>query len=134
MSFSIGQEKANAEQLEHKLFLYQTMVNAAVEPITLWKGGITMIKRALLAVTVFLMLAGQTIAQEPFEKDTIRTSKGDLEITFIGHGTLMMACQGKTIHIDPFSRLADYTNFPKADIIFLTHHHRDHLDVDALNE
>ena len=35
MSLEIGQEKANAEQLEHKLFLYQTMVNAAVEPITL---------------------------------------------------------------------------------------------------
>jgi L-ascorbate metabolism protein UlaG (beta-lactamase superfamily) len=72
-------------------------------------------------------------AQETFEKDTIRTSEGDLKITFIGHGTLMLTFGGKIIHIDPFSELADYSKLPKGDIIFLTHEHRDHLDPKALN-
>ena len=35
MSLKNDQRKSNAGLLEHELFLYQTMVNAAVEPITL---------------------------------------------------------------------------------------------------
>ena len=34
MSLKNRQEKLDQKRLEHKLFLYQTMVNAAVEPIT----------------------------------------------------------------------------------------------------
>jgi L-ascorbate metabolism protein UlaG (beta-lactamase superfamily) len=67
-----------------------------------------------------------------FETDVIPTSAGDLSITFIGHGSLMMAFNGRTIHIDPYSSVADYTSLPKADIVFLTHEHSDHLDKDAL--
>lgn len=67
-----------------------------------------------------------------FEKDIIKTSAGDLEITFVGHGTLMMIFDGKIIHVDPVSRVADYATLPKADVILLTHHHRDHLDQAAL--
>lgn len=69
-----------------------------------------------------------------FESDVIPTSAGDLAITFIGHGSLMMTFNGKTIHIDPYSSLADYTSLPKADIVFLTHEHSDHLDKDALSK
>ena len=68
-----------------------------------------------------------------FETDIIKTSAGDLKITFIGHGTLMLTFGGKTIDVDPFSEVADYTNLPKADIILLTHEHRDHLDLKAFN-
>jgi L-ascorbate metabolism protein UlaG (beta-lactamase superfamily) len=67
-----------------------------------------------------------------FESDVIPTSAGDLVITFIGHGSLMMSFNGKIIHIDPYSSLADYASLPKADIVFLTHEHSDHLDKDAL--
>jgi L-ascorbate metabolism protein UlaG (beta-lactamase superfamily) len=70
--------------------------------------------------------------QELFEKDEIETSLGKLEITFIGHGSLMMSLGETIIHIDPYSRLADYSLLPKADIVFLTHHHGDHLDSTAL--
>ena len=68
-----------------------------------------------------------------FEKDTVKTDAGDLEIMFIGHGTLMLTYKGKVIHIDPWSKLAEYTKFPKADIILLTHHHRDHLSAHILS-
>jgi L-ascorbate metabolism protein UlaG (beta-lactamase superfamily) len=69
-----------------------------------------------------------------FETDVIKTSGGNLEITCIGHGTLMFKYNGKIIHIDPWTKLADYSQLPKADIILLTHHHRDHLDPKALDQ
>jgi L-ascorbate metabolism protein UlaG (beta-lactamase superfamily) len=71
-------------------------------------------------------------AQEKFETDIVKTSAGDLEITFIGHGTLMFNFGGKVIHVDPWTQLADYSNMPKADLILLTHEHRDHLDLKAI--
>jgi L-ascorbate metabolism protein UlaG (beta-lactamase superfamily) len=74
------------------------------------------------------------MALEEYEKDVIKTSAGDVEITFIGHGTLMLFFGDKVIHIDPWSRLADYSKMPKADMILLTHHHGDHLDPAALRE
>jgi L-ascorbate metabolism protein UlaG (beta-lactamase superfamily) len=67
-----------------------------------------------------------------FEQDVIQTSIGDLEITFLGHGTLLLKLQDKIIHIDPFSNVANYSKLPQADLILLTHEHRDHLDPDAL--
>jgi L-ascorbate metabolism protein UlaG (beta-lactamase superfamily) len=44
----------------------------------------------------------------------------------------MFAFGGKIIHVDPFSSVADYSKLPQADLILLTHEHRDHLDLKAL--
>ncbi len=73
------------------------------------------------------------LAQEKFETDIIKTSAGDLKITFLGHGTLIFNLGGKVIHVDPYSDVADYDSLPKAQLILLTHEHRDHLDLKALN-
>ncbi len=67
-----------------------------------------------------------------FEEDTIKTSAGDLKITFIGHASLIFAFGGKTIYIDPDSRLADFGSLPKADMILITHEHKDHCDPNAI--
>ena len=75
----------------------------------------------------------EAAAQEKFETDVIKTSAGNLEITFIGHGTLMFTFGGKVIHIDPWTQLADYSKLPKADLILITHEHRDHLDLKAVD-
>jgi L-ascorbate metabolism protein UlaG (beta-lactamase superfamily) len=80
----------------------------------------------------FLLAVSAVSARAAFEKDTITTSGGDLVITFVGHGSLMMEFDNKVIHIDPSSAAADYSDMPKADIILLTHHHGDHLDKASL--
>ncbi|MEW6520407.1 MAG: MBL fold metallo-hydrolase [Thermodesulfobacteriota bacterium] len=72
-------------------------------------------------------------ARTPFAADTIKTSAGDLIITFIGHGSLMFDFAGRIIQVDPFSKLADYSTLPRADIILITHDHYDHLDLPAVN-
>ncbi|NPU84458.1 MAG: MBL fold metallo-hydrolase [Syntrophaceae bacterium] len=76
------------------------------------------------------MVAGA--AEKTFETDVFPTSDGDLTITFLGHGTLMMAVGGKVIHVDPVGQYADYARLPKADLILVTHEHSDHLDLKAI--
>jgi len=88
--------------------------------------------RWLVLANLMIAFSGIAVMAQEFEKDTIETSGGRLEITFIGHGTLMFAFAGKVIHVDPWSNLADYSKLPKADLILLTHEHRDHLDPKAL--
>jgi L-ascorbate metabolism protein UlaG (beta-lactamase superfamily) len=81
---------------------------------------------------LFAVLAGSAAASG-FETDKIKTSAGDIKITFIGHGTLMFDLGGKVVHVDPVAREADYTKMPKADFILVTHEHGDHFDKNVLN-
>jgi L-ascorbate metabolism protein UlaG (beta-lactamase superfamily) len=87
----------------------------------------------LLSSMLNVIMVVSAIAREKFETDIIKTSAGDLKITFLGHGTLMFNFGGKVIHVDPYGNLADYDTLSKADLILLTHDHQDHLDLKALN-
>jgi L-ascorbate metabolism protein UlaG (beta-lactamase superfamily) len=69
---------------------------------------------------------------DSFEVDLLPTPAGDLQITFLGHGSLLFAFGGLQLYVDPFSQVADYSRLPKADLILLTHEHMDHLDPLAL--
>jgi L-ascorbate metabolism protein UlaG (beta-lactamase superfamily) len=73
----------------------------------------------------FLLLAPQVATE--------KTSKGDLKITPIVHGTLMFEFGGKVIHIDPYSAGPDLSKYPKADWIFITDIHGDHYDPKAID-
>ena len=64
-----------------------------------------------------------------------------MKITFLGHATLLIRTDGKTLLVDPFisgnDKVADKINIQelKPDFILLTHAHNDHtLDVEAIAE
>jgi L-ascorbate metabolism protein UlaG (beta-lactamase superfamily) len=93
-----------------------------------------MVKHILLLSLFCISLETATLAGNTFETDVVKTAEGDLEITVIGHASLMFRFGGKIIHVDPFSSMADYSKLPQADMILLTHEHRDHLDLKALEK
>ncbi|MEK6754541.1 MAG: MBL fold metallo-hydrolase [Bacteroidota bacterium] len=86
----------------------------------------------LILLLVAVAAAGSIFGQTKFETDTLQTREGNLEITFLGHGSLMLAFKGKVIYLDPVSRYADFSQMPKADLILITHEHGDHLDSAAV--
>jgi L-ascorbate metabolism protein UlaG (beta-lactamase superfamily) len=86
----------------------------------------------MVVVGVALIVLATVASGQGFQKDVIPTSAGELQVTFVGHGTLMLGFGGKIIHIDPFGKLADYSSMPKADLVLITHAHGDHLDPSAL--
>ncbi|MFH0977064.1 MAG: MBL fold metallo-hydrolase [Spirochaetota bacterium] len=91
--------------------------------------------KIVLALMLFAILGmAKSVSLEAMEKDIIKTSSGDLEITFIGHASLMFKINGKIIHIDPCGDEGDYTKLPKADMVLFTHDHSDHMDPAALKK
>lgn len=66
--------------------------------------------------------------------ETYATGSGDLKVTLLGHASVMFQYAGKTIFVDPFSKVVDFSTLPKADLILITHEHFDHLDTIAINQ
>ena len=94
----------------------------------------TMIFKIFLSIVLVGVMAVSVVyGQKKHQVDVIKTSDGDIQITCIGHGTLMLSYAGKVIHIDPVSMYADYTALPKADLVLVTHEHGDHLDAKAID-
>jgi len=96
-----------------------------------------MIRLTVFAIIFTMVLTLPAFAEDKEEdsmskEDVIKTSAGDLKITFIGHGTLMFGFGEKIIHVDPVSGEADYSSLSKADLILVTHEHGDHLDPAAI--
>ena len=58
--------------------------------------------------------------------DVVHTSRGELRVRPLYHGSVMLEFDGKVIHVDPWSQ-GDYTGVPQADLIVVTHTHADHL-------
>ncbi len=86
-----------------------------------------------LILSIFVVaLPALAWAQSGFQTDTLKTSSGDLQMTFIGHGTLLFQYGNVVVHVDPVSQYADYATLPKADVILVTHEHGDHLDPKAI--
>ena len=58
-------------------------------------------------------------------------------MALIKHGTLALSYKGVSIQVDPvaeYGKHTDYaTEFPKADVILVTHEHGDHLDKSAID-
>ncbi len=65
--------------------------------------------------------------------DVVSTSQGQLRITPLFHGSVMLELGPEVIYVDPWSA-SDYTGLPKADLILVTHTHADHLDLAMIRE
>lgn len=89
--------------------------------------------KACLTSYLFLMTAA-VFSQKMPEVDRIQTSAGDVELFFIGHGSLMFRHQDYAIHIDPVSSSGSYKGLPQADLILVTHEHYDHLDIELIGK
>ena len=71
-----------------------------------------------------------------FQTDTFKTREGKaVTITAIKHASLRIQYDGLEIQVDPVAKYApetDYSKFPKADVILVTHEHFDHFDCDTI--
>ncbi|HAM09132.1 MAG: metal-dependent hydrolase [Bacteroidetes bacterium GWE2_41_25] len=83
---------------------------------------------------IICIMATKASSQDTPEYDRISTSAGDVVMHFIGHGSLMFRLDTFAIFIDPVSSSGNYKNYPKADLILVTHEHSDHLDIKLIGE
>ena len=72
-----------------------------------------------------------------YQVEVFNSADEPVFITLIKHGSLEISFQGCSYQFDPVSgygKTTDYaTQFPKADVILITHEHGDHLDKNAIN-
>ena len=93
-----------------------------------------LLKLLIFSACVLALCAGAARAAGSFATDTINTSEGPLQITFLGHASLRVHFTGRYIYIDPSMVATDFSGMPKADVVFFTSQHKDHFDLKALRE
>jgi L-ascorbate metabolism protein UlaG (beta-lactamase superfamily) len=64
--------------------------------------------------------------------DHFATAKGDLAVTPLQHAAVLFEWHGQAIYLDPTTPALVDPALPKADIVFITDIHPDHLDPPAI--
>lgn len=73
-----------------------------------------------------------TISNPISQIEKISPIQDDYKITPVSHATAIIEYAGKTIYIDPVGGIATFKKYKTADVVFITHGHGDHLDVETL--
>lgn len=91
-------------------------------------------KKTFLLVTLMIT----TLFSCAHAEDVFTTPSGkNVEFVAIKHSSIRIVYDGKEIAIDPVTKLppvTDFSTFPKADYIFVTHEHFDHCDSVAVEQ
>ena len=65
--------------------------------------------------------------------NTFETDAGEITVHPVDHASFVMETPKGTIHVDPVGDAENYADFPKPDLILITHEHGDHYNADTLN-
>jgi L-ascorbate metabolism protein UlaG (beta-lactamase superfamily) len=85
-------------------------------------------------LTFFYTLILLSVFSVKAEKiDTLKTSKGIVQIQPILHGSLILTYENTTIYVDPYGGKQLYENKKSPDIILITDIHGDHLNTNTLD-
>lgn len=93
---------------------------------------------ALPLILTLMTACGQNgTPADAYETDAFVTPSGKtVRFHALTHASIRIEFDGKEIEIDPVGkmgdRVIDYSAFPKADFILVTHEHYDHLDTTAI--
>ena len=105
------------------------------------KKNILLTMLLLMATMTFAACTGKksTIQKDAaVQTDTFKTKSGkEIVFTAIKHGSIRITFDGREIEVDPVRGLkptTDYSTYPKADYIFVTHEHFDHCDTVAVRQ
>src|SRR4249920_3637008 len=85
-----------------------------------------------LLILFFTALSFVSIAQRPVP-DQLKTSKGNLTIQPILHGSLVLTWNGVTIYVDPYGGTKAFKDIAPPDLILITDIHGDHLNPATLD-
>lgn len=92
-------------------------------------------KKPLLLMCAAVMSFACCQAAQKVDEFTTKSGK-TVKITCIKHGSLEISYNGTEIQVDPVGfgvpPTTDYNQFPKANIILITHEHKDHFDREAI--
>lgn len=64
--------------------------------------------------------------------DSFETNAGPLTVHPIAHASFLMETPSGVIYVDPVGDAAQYSDFPKPDLILITHEHGDHYNAETL--
>ena len=86
-----------------------------------------------ISILLFVCMAiGSVFAQRP-ASENFTTSKGELTVQPVFHGSLVLSWNKKTIYVDPYGGSKAFAGLAAADFVLITDIHPDHLDVKTLD-
>ena len=70
---------------------------------------------------------------EAHTSNMFETEAGTITVHPVEHASIVMETPVGTIYVDPVGDVSNYADFPRADLVLITHEHGDHYNVDTLN-
>lgn len=89
--------------------------------------------KSIVTVLLFSLFTITVAAQLP-QADIIKSDEGNIKIQPITHGTLALTFHNLTIYVDPYGNIENYKNLPKPDFILITDIHKDHMNIETLDQ